>query len=288
MKYLFWLGCIFLLSCASPRTIKDSGRVNDKGQFKAGYHSNLNLPSNTLSYLYGDAIDGVNEVIEQFEDSAQAIEYDQKVARYNKTLLAHSLDPVSLGSEFYLKYGIGWNTEVGLTYTGNAFVFDVGYQFLHKKNNGVDAALTIQYSSQDYDLPSYVGDLQKIIGYEFNRSDYLGIMRLSHPLGANEDYGHIGYGVALGHSTIDYGFSESAQILVDQAGESFDSVPQEELTYLSYGTYFNAKVGYKWVYFLVGLSVFYQEYGTLILPDGNSVYMDGFTLIPSYGLQLRF
>ena len=52
----------------------------------------------------------------------------------------------------------------------------------------------------------------------------------------------------------------------------------------AYGFFLNMKLGYKYVYILPALAVYYQNYGTFTLLGGGSESFSGYTFAPSIGL----
>ena len=58
-------------------------------------------------------------------------------------------------------------------------------------------------------------------------------------------------------------------------------------SYSSYGGFLNAKIGYKYAYFVPALSIYHQNYGTYDLFGIQQESYRGLTIIPSLGLQLN-
>ncbi len=271
-----------LLACSAPRTIKDSGKVTQKGDFKAGVQYSANISTNTI----GRAYTNLSDEIEDFsQPESEEKVYEQKYDGYTKTLVAYSLDPLSIGSEIYLRYGVLKDWEVGLSY-GSGLGFQLGYQLFDEST--IDGALSLEYSSQEYSLPGKFGDFQEFIGFEFNRKDVLSHFRMSKSLGENERFGYVGYGLSLVYSQIEYGLSSSGVDYIDIDNEIIQLGKGDSFGYFSYGTYLNTKLGYEWVFVLLGANLYYQDYGEIQLPLGEKASMDGLTIIPSIGLQLSF
>ena len=87
---------------------------------------------------------------------------------------------------------------------------------------------------------------------------------------------------------ITYGFNPSKQ-LVRAVGDKFEKIPAFTRTenYSSFGAFINAKIGYKYAYFLPALSIYHQNYGTYNLFGLQQESYKGLTIIPSLGLQLN-
>jgi hypothetical protein len=155
---------------------------------------------------------------------------------------------------------------------------------------GMHGSIGIQYSGQKSDLPSKVGldKLSSIFNYELSRKDILIPLAFSYSFGPEETYGNISFGVVYGHSSIKYGFNPS-KVLVRYAGNNLERIPSfsHKQSYSSFGAFINAKLGYKYAYFLPALSIYHQNYGTYNLFGQQESYK-GFTFIPSIGLQLNF
>ncbi|MDB9744278.1 hypothetical protein OAA91_01985 [Fibrobacterales bacterium] len=50
----------------------------------------------------------------------------------------------------------------------------------------------------------------------------------------------------------------------------------------------NTRFGYRWVYLVVGLAVYYQNHGEITLLDGSETGLSGVTVVPSWGIQANF
>jgi hypothetical protein len=110
----------------------------------------------------------------------------------------------------------------------------------------------------------------------------------STPFGPEETYGNFTFGFVYGHSFIKYGFNPSKH-LVRYIGNNFEKIPSftHKEDYSSFGVVFNAKIGYKYAYFLPALSIYHQNYGTYNLFGMQQESYRGLTIIPSVGLQLN-
>jgi hypothetical protein len=65
-------------------------------------------------------------------------------------------------------------------------------------------------------------------------------------------------------------------------------VSQGRITYSSYGLFVNIKAGYKIVYALAGLSLYYQDYGTFTLYKQKTAAYSDTTIVPTLGIQFAF
>lgn len=285
---------LYLSSCTSPRNIIASGKVTPKGAFKAGFNTSFNGATSALKEI-GDISEAAIDAINNNKDS---IYYTQAVATLTRGLMAYSLDPVTPTSDFYIRYGIAEKVDVGYKYASGAHVFDAMYQFLGTTGtpdnpgevNGWHGSIGLQYSGQKSDLPKKVGldKLSAIFNYELSRKDVLVPLAFSKSFGPEETYGNVSFGLVYAHSTIKYGFNPS-KILVRYAGNTLERIPSfsHKQQYSSWGGFINAKLGYKYVYFVPALSIYHQNYGTYNL-FGQQENYKGVTFIPSLGVQLNF
>lgn len=283
---------LFTLSCTAPRAIKDSGQVTEKGKFKIGIHTALNISTSTTKLLSKDLIQSLEDLIAE-----DTIVFDSTYTDYSKGVLAYSLDPFSMSNELYIFYGIYKNFDIGFSYSNGNPIYQIGYQFLgassesekeNTNNQPINGTFALQYSSQEYELPSYFGTIQGVLGYHFERTDYLAQFRFSNSLGPSEKYGALSYGGLLGYTSVSYGFDTRGKIIKKASGEILDPIPEVSSNSFNYGAYVNAKLGYKWVYLIMGLTTYYQDYGQLEMLNNEKIKINGFIFAPSFGLQFYF
>lgn len=288
------LPALLLAGCTSPRTITASGKVTPRGAFKAGFNSSFNVATAPLA-----EIDNVTRAaVDAIDSNRDSIYYNESVAALSRGLLAYSLDPVTATSEFYLRYGIADRVDVGYKYASGAHVLDAMYQFMGSTGTpdnpgagtGLHGSIGLQYSGQKSDLPSKVGldKLSAILNYELSRKDILVPLVFSKSFGPEETYGNFSFGVVYGRSFISYGFNPS-KVLVRRAGDKVEKIPSltQKHQYSSMGAFLNAKLGYKYVYFLPAVSIYHQDYGTYNLFGLQQESYKGWTIIPSLGVQLN-
>lgn len=288
------LSAIVLASCTSPRNITASGKVTPKGAFKAGFNSSFNVATAPLA-----EVDNVTRAaVDAIDSHRDSIFYNESVAALSRGLLAYSLDPVTATSEFYLRYGLLDRVDVGYKYASGAHVFDAMYQFMGStgtpdnpgEERGLHGSIGLQYSGQNSNLPSKVGldKLSSVLNYELSRKDILIPLVFSTSFGPEETYGNFSFGVAYGHSFIQYGFNPS-KVLVRNVGNRLEKIPSftRKHQYSSFGAFLNAKLGYKYAFFLPAVSIYHQNYGDYNLFGLQQESYKGWTIIPSLGLQLN-
>jgi len=299
MKKSFYLlnACVLSLlvlavGCTPSRTITASGKVTPQGKFKVGYNSAFNIATAPIA-----EIDDITRAAVDVIDNRDSIYYDKSIATLTRSLLAYSLDPVAPTSEFYLRYGLVERVDVGYKYASGAHVFDAMYQFLGSTGTpdnpgpeGLHGSIGIQYSGQNANLPSKLGlnRLSSILNYELSRREILIPLVFSQSFGPEEKFGNFSWGLVYSHSFIKYGFSPS-KLFIKYAGNEVQKVNPflNKENFSSYGGFINAKIGFKYAYFVPALSIYYQNYGTYELFGLQSETYKGVSIVPSLGLQIN-
>jgi hypothetical protein len=150
------------------------------------------------------------------------------------------------------------------------------------------ASVGLQYAIQRTGLPniSFLSDLNNLLGVSATRHDLLIPLTVSQSFGPEESAGAISYGAVYAHSWVSYGFTPSN--LYNRAGTSvLPPLERQSRNFSSYGLFLNLKLGYKYVYVVPAVSVYYQNYGNYTLVDGSTTSLSGVTFIPSLGFQVR-
>lgn len=278
-----FIAAITLVGCVAPRSNIHSGRVTPKGDIKLGLDIPINIPLSTIEV----ASDVTAEEINAFKKDQERSQ--ESVYRYSRLVLAQSVDPIGVSNQLYARYGLIDNLDIGLAYGSAGLIADTAYQLLHSKNNTFDASIGLQYNQQDYELPSPVNKVQDILGYTFKRRDVLLRATLSLPFGEDERFGAFGFGAVLSYTNLSYGFepNELSYVVGDQS-TLLPGVPEGSSSFLAYGGFANIKLGYKYIYFVASLSIYYQNYGEYKLLDNKSVTLDGLSFVPSFGVQGAF
>jgi hypothetical protein len=294
--YFANIGIILVLAlavgCTPSRTITASGKVTPKGKFKVGYNSAFNASTAPLAEINDITRAAVDAVANR-----DSIYYDKNIASLTRGLLAYSLDPVAFTSELYLRYGLLERVDVGYKYASGAHIFDAMYQFLGATGTpdnpgpeGLYGSIGLQYAGQSSNLPYKIGlnRLGALFSYELSRQEILIPLVFSKSFGPEEKYGNFSGGLVYGHSFIKYGFAPS-KLFVKYAGNDIRKVNPftNRQNFSSYGAFINAKIGFKYAYFVPALSIFYQNYGTYeVLGLQNESYR-GVSIVPSVGLQIN-
>jgi len=292
--YLFsFLGLILLISsCSAPRTILHSGRVTKHKTFRAGADYSFNFSTAPV----GTAYSTIKSISKQLINKDTIVLNDQ-IFNLSKTAVSYVLDPIASGYDIYARYGIFRKTDIGYKYSSGCHVFDVRYQFTGNsnyteaiENKSLCGSVGLQYSIQKFELPSLFGlvDVQKILGLEVNRKDFLVPLAFSTDFGNTEKIGSFAFGAIYNLSLIHYSFNPENIYQYDQSNvlTSIPIIDEKKVSH-SVGLFVNCKVGYKFIYFIPSLAMYYQNYGTYKLIGGTSK-IKGFTIIPSLGLQFNF
>lgn len=278
---------LLFTACAAPRVINQSGKVTPKGNVVAGASYTANVPVCTAILM--------GKIVEQnISDLANkdSITVGGNLETINKAAVAYAVDPFSSGYDFYLRAGIAKRFEAGYKLAGKANTFMLQYQFMGTtgnigtvgKSNQLYGSVALQYSWQGYKLPNVFGELQSRLGYSFKRNDFLLPLIFSYSFGEEEEYGSLAFGVAASYSRITY-TTQPDRIFNDKNQPVFGV--KNKQGFASFGAFINAKMGYKYVYIIPACSMFYQNYGTYKLLNGDNFNFKGLTIIPSLSLQFR-
>lgn len=266
--------------------MNQSGRVAPKGTVVGGltYMANVSQESSVLMS------DVLKNQIENFANNDTA-EYNKLLSDANAAIVAYAVDPIALGAQFYLRVGVWDRLELGYTRAKSTNMFSLQGQFLGFEKERVEqskkrwyGSAGLQYSWNSYNLPSFFGKLQDRFGFEYKRRDLLLPLNFSYSLGPNETYGAIGFGAVLGFHRIDYSFLPD-RIVNDQGAVLQPTNHRNK--YRSFGFFVNVKAGYKYVYIIPSIAIYYQEYGTYPLLDRSTLVLRGFTFVPAITIQFN-
>ncbi len=292
---------LFLLAataCTAPRGITTSGKVTPQGEFRLAYNQGFNVGTAPLSKA-GSAVRDAASRLGNQAGSGDTVRYSGAVSSVQTAALAYLLDPVQTTADFSIRYGVVPRLDVGYKYAFGSHVFDTQFQLLGPTGSVEDpargaasgttyASVGLQYAIQRAALPSlpFLSDLNNLLGLSASRHDILIPLTVSQSFGPEESIGAISYGAVYAHSWVSYGFTPSN--LYDRAGGNrLPALPKQSRNFSSYGVFLNLKLGYKYVYVVPALSIYYQNYGTYTLVDGSLASLSGATFVPSLGLQFR-
>ncbi|WP_426490552.1 hypothetical protein [Hymenobacter sp. 102] len=296
LSLLAGAGLLFSTACTAPRAIVSTGKVTPRGEFKVGGNMAFNVPTETIGKTGSALIDAARSAAAKTKEDT--IRYNQTLDKLQIGALAYVLDPVRPTSDLYIRYGVIDRVDVGYKYGFGSHVFDAMYQFLGPvgtpENPGSRAAgatygsIGLQFATQRSKLPSvpFLDNITDFLGFEASRHDLIVPLVFSKSLGVEEEIGAISYGVVYAHSFFKYGFQP--RNVFDAAGRlALPALPSARRNFGSYGAFFNAKLGYRYAYFIPALSVYYQNYGEYQLLNNKTAKLSGLTFIPSLGVQFR-
>lgn len=287
-KYICFILLVMvgLNACVAPRVISNSGKVTPKGNVVAGYHTSYNISTQAGVYVKDLLVDNIEGLAKK-----DSINFDESFENINKAAIAYQLDPISNGNEFYVKYGLVKRLDIGAKIAGNAKGLETQFQFLGPTGNVEDeteerlyGSIGLQFTTQSQSLPSVLSYLQERLGYTFNRKDFLMPILFSYSLGNEEEFGAITGGIVANYSIVNYTTVPVNIFNKDKVELTPQNYSQK---YMSYGLFINAKLGYKYVYIVPSLSMFYQNYGKYQLLNGSSATFKGLTIVPGVGIKIR-
>ncbi|GAB3317594.1 hypothetical protein GCM10027511_28060 [Hymenobacter humi] len=279
-------------SCTAPRAIVATGKVTPQGEFRAGYNLGFNVATSPLSKATSALKDAASAAARK-----DTVGYGGAVTNLQAAALAYVLDPVQPTSDLSIRYGIVPRLDAGYKYAFGSHVFDAQFQLLgptgSPENPGAGAAsgttyasIGLQFATQRAKLPSipFLGDINDVLNFKATRKDLLVPLIFSHSFGPEEEIGAISYGVVYAHSWVGYGFAPNNVYINTQ---KLPALLNQSRDFSSYGGFLNVKLGYKYVYVIPAVSIFYQNYGDYALLNGANTSLSGVTFVPSLGFQLR-
>ena len=279
-------------SCTAPRAIVATGKVTPQGEFRVGYNQGFNIGTAPLSKAGAAVRDAATNAAKK-----DTVGYGGSIKNLQAAALAYILDPVQPTADLSIRYGIVPRLDAGYKYAFGSHVFDAQFQLLgptgSPESPGAGAAsgttyasIGLQFATQRARLPSipFLGDINKVLNFRANRNDLLVPLIFSQSFGPEEEIGAISYGVVYAHSWVSYGFAPNNVYLNTQ---KIPALPNQSRDFSSYGGFLNLKLGYRYVYVIPAVSIFYQNYGEYALLNGASTSLSGVTFVPSLGFQLR-
>jgi hypothetical protein len=285
-------------ACTAPRGITTSGKVTPQGEFRLAYNQGFNVGSAPLSKA-GTAVKNATSQLGSQAARGDTVRYSGAVSNVQAAALAYLLDPVQTTADLSIRYGVVPRLDVGYKYAFGSHVFDTQYQLLGPTGSVENpergaasgttyASIGLQYAIQRAALPSlpFLSNINSLLGLSASRHDIIIPLTVSQSFGPEESIGAISYGAVYAHSWVSYGFTPNN--LYNRAGTGvLPSLDRQSRNFSSYGLFLNLKLGYKYVYVVPAVSLYYQNYGNYTLLDGSTTSLSGVTFIPSLGLQFR-
>ena len=138
-----------IIGCSAPRNISHSSKVLEPGKWSGSVGMYGNFGTAPIGELGSTVVDQIKSV-----NKKDTFDFKKDIKNPQKAITAYSLDPIGVSSEVSVHYGLLKNLEVGYRYAGLS-IYEVYYQLYHDDESQL--AMGIQYSSDDYTLPSYLG-----------------------------------------------------------------------------------------------------------------------------------
>ena len=279
-------------SCTAPRAIVATGKVTPQGEFRVAYNQGFNVATAPLAKASSAVKAAASQAAGQ-----DRVDYTPATTDLQAAALAYVLDPVQPTADLSVRYGIVPHFDAGYKYAFGSHVFDAQYQFLGPtgtpESPGAGAAggttyasIGLQFATQRARLPSipFLSDLNSVLNFRATRQDLLVPLVFSQSFGPEEEIGAISYGVVYAHSWVSYGFAPDR---IYNGQVQVPALPTQTRDFSSFGTFVNLKLGYRYVYVVPALSIFYQNYGSYALLNGQNTSLSGVTFVPSLGVQVR-
>jgi hypothetical protein len=287
--WLLIIAVVFISSCTAPRAVINSGKVTTVGKFKAGVNFGGNIATEPISQLDDIARAAVDAIAKK-----DTVFYDKEVEAATKAMIAYALDPVGPTFDFYIRYGVLPRLDAGYKFASGVHVFDTQYQFLGPIGTPESpgkgdwyGSVGLQYAGQSSDWVDklFLDKLQPLLQFTAKRKDITVPLIFSKSFGPEEEMGSIAFGAVYNHTFVEYGF-EPGKLFRKHAGEVSKINPlSEKNDFGSYGLFANARLGFKFLYIVPAITIYYQNYGDYTLLNRSVYSYSGLTVIPSIGLQ---
>lgn len=279
-------------ACTAPRTIVSSGKVTPKGEFKAGGNVSFNVATETISQAGGTL-----KSFAQASAGKDTVRYSASIDRLQAAALAYILDPVQPTADLYLRYGVANRVDVGYKYAFGSHVFDAMYQFLGPTgrpedrgavSGGAYGSIGLQFATQRARLPglAFLDNVTDVLRFRASRNDLIVPLVFSRSFGPEEEKGALSYGLVYSHTFVRYGF-EPSKIYNRSGSAQLPGLLSQRNNFSAFGAFASVKLGYRYVYVVPALAIYYQNYGTYQLLNNQTTQLQGVTIIPSLGLQFR-
>lgn len=291
----FSVGILITSSCTTPRSVLSSGKVVPKNTVRGGINYTFNISSSPIK----QSAKSIYNFADNYRNK-DTVYLDQSIKDVNSALLAYCLDPIAFTNEYYFRVGLGHRMDMGYRNSGDAHGVDMMYQFLggtgtfkDSEYNGMYGSVGLQYAHQNFKFMNnrVFNKFEKLFGFNMRRQDLTIPIIFSKSWGPEERTGCFSFGVTYTHSFINYKIKPKG-IYYDKLEDS--NVPPQlvapiegKMDYSSYGTFINFKVGRRYVFFNLSIAAYYQNYGRYPLLGGSSTSLEGFSIVPSYGVQFN-
>ena len=280
----------FLIACAGPRSVNLTPEAAPKGQFRIESDVALHLPTNTSQALYGGLEGGIKSLYNQISGGNTVAMTVDSMNGYIEAILAYALDPLGPTPGLSLHYGVLERFDVGYRRESGANAFDIRCQFLGvpgKSGGGWKGSVALQYSSQKYEFPSFLGlnKLQDLFKLEFKRKDFLVPIAVGKEFGGGGRFGSFALGGVYDLALISYG-TEYTRVIELLTNQPFQNLRGEKKVH-AFGSFATVRGGYKFIYAVASLTTYWQNYGNFVFYGNETKSWSGFTFMPSLGVEFR-
>jgi hypothetical protein len=267
----------------------------------AGYQVPVNISTVPISKTYNAikfSVDSLKGKLGGEIAASDTAAFNHSIEKIGQAMIAYAVDPIGVGSDYYLRYGIGNRMDIGYKLAGKTSVFDIQYQFLGPVGNIKNitterwyGSAAFQYGSSRISLPGWALPVKDALDFRFSAKNFMVPVIFSRSFGNEEEYGAIAFGVVYNYTRFHYtcpevtvaNFKDSQDIIRQKKIPSID----EKVGFSSYGGFVNMKLGFRWVYFHAGFAFYHQNYGDYRNVIGNDFGLKGWTFIPSAGIRFR-
>ncbi|HWY12848.1 MAG TPA: hypothetical protein VN026_16050 [Bacteroidia bacterium] len=291
----FELALLIFSACTTPRSVLNSGKVVPKNTIRGGINYTFNIATSPVA----ESAKAIYNFADTYKNK-DTVYLNNTVEDANKALLSYCLDPITFTNEYYLRAGLGHRMDMGYRNSGDAHGVDMMYQFLggtgtfkDSEYNGMYGSVGFQYAHQSFKFMNnkIFNKFERFFGISMNRNDFTIPVIFSKSWGPEERTGCFSFGATYTHSFIKYKIAPKA---IYRLSENDPSIPPEllqpiegKMDYSSYGTFVNFKVGKRYVFFNLSVSAYYQNFGKYPILGGKTVALEGFSIVPSYGVQFN-
>lgn len=280
------LASLFIWGCAMPRQTMMSAQVAPQGHLTFGYESGMQLPSVVMDNFDDSTLDVLADMVTQDTTDAS----DTLLHKAGRMALAQGLDPLGGSSSLFIAYGLLDGMEVGYEYLGTGHGLWVRYQVMAAPEGELTGTLGFNASMQNYDLPSFMGNVQEALGYRFKRKDFtipFAIGRLNRGELFSGEWAAV---LQMQWSHVTYAFEPTTVYRVVEGVDQYEllkQVPEQSSSFLSYGGAVNGRLGIGPVFLGCGIGYYYQNYGDFMTLGGRTESLAGGTIVAHGALELR-
>lgn len=278
MKVLFSFPVLALLAgCSAPRSILWDGTVAKPGKLRIQADQVVALPTASLG-PYFDVLSSTADPVVELDE--------QRLRQLERAAVAASLDMPGMAIDMSVRVGLGAGLELGGRYVAGNKGGELRWQFLEGEPGGWNGGVGLGYMRNSYEAPGGSAD---VLGLEMTRQDFLIPLAFGVESGDRSGF-HTNYGIGAGLAItrIEYAFTPTTEVNLDGEIRRAEVVPKAHENYASVGVHGMIQPGWNWFHLTFGASVWHTDYGTYRIPDMDPISLQGWTVLPSFGVALKF